>query len=127
MNIPQDLFYTKDHEWVRFENGIATIGITEFAQDELGDVVYVQMPEIGANTAQGEAFGSIEAVKAVADLYAPVSGEVVEINTDLEEKPETINNEPYQAGWIIKIKTSQWEADKANLLDPSAYTDLTSA
>ena len=104
MNIPEDLLYTKDHEWVRFEDGIATIGITEFAQGELGDVVFVQMPEIGAVTKQGDAFGSIEAVKAVADLYAPVSGEVVEINPDLEEKPETINSEPYASGWIIKSR-----------------------
>ena len=105
MNIPDNLRYTKDHEWVRFENGIATIGITEFAQGELGDVVFVQMPEIGAETKQGDAFGSIEAVKAVADLYAPVSGKVAEVNPELEEKPETINGEPYGSGWIIKIET----------------------
>ncbi|MBU0690703.1 glycine cleavage system protein GcvH [bacterium] len=127
MKIPTDLLYTKDHEWVRFNDGIATVGITDFAQGELGDVVFVQMPEIGSATSQGDAFGSIEAVKAVADLYAPVSGEVVEVNSTLEEKPETINSEPYQSGWIIKIKASNWEADKANLLDVAAYTDLTSA
>ncbi len=127
MIIPEDLLYTKDHEWIRFEDGIATIGITEFAQGELGDVVFVQMPEIGSDTSKGDAFGTIEAVKAVADLYSPVSGEVVEANPALEEKPETINSEPYESGWIIKIKASNWAADKADLLDPSAYTELTTA
>jgi glycine cleavage system H protein len=127
MNIPKDLLYTKDHEWVRFADGIATIGVTDFAQGELGDVVFVQLPEIGSETSQGEAFGTIEAVKAVADMYAPVSGEVVEVNNGLEENPETINSEPYQSGWIIKIKASNWNADKAHLLDPSAYNELTSA
>jgi glycine cleavage system H protein len=127
MNIPKDLLYTKDHEWVRVDNGIATVGITEFAQGELGDVVFIQLPDAGATTTQGEAFGTIEAVKAVADLYAPVSGEVIEINSMLLEKPETINSEPYGSGWIIKIKTTNWTADKAALLDPSAYQDLTSA
>jgi len=127
MNIPEDLLYTKDHEWVRFEDGIATIGITEFAQGELGDVVFVQLPGVGAMTAQGDAFGSIEAVKAVADLNSPISGEVVEINAELDEKPETINSEPYESGWIIKLKTSNWDSDKANLMNAAAYTDLTSA
>jgi glycine cleavage system H protein len=127
MNIPKDLLYTKDHEWVRVDNGIATIGITEFAQGELGDVVFVQLPDVGSSTKHGEAFGTIEAVKAVADLYAPVSGEVIEANSILSEKPETINSEPYGSGWIIKVKTSNWASDKADLLDPSAYQDLTSA
>jgi glycine cleavage system H protein len=127
MNIPKDLLYTKDHEWVRVDNGIATVGITEFAQGELGDVVFVQLPDVGSATKYGEAFGTIEAVKAVADLYAPVSGEVIEVNLILSEKPETINSEPYGSGWIIKVKTSNWASDKADLLDPSAYQDLTSA
>ena len=125
MNIPNDLLYTKDHEWVRFKDGIVTIGITDFAQGELGDVVFVQLPEIGSETSQGDTFGTIEAVKAVADMYAPVSGEVVEVNSILEEKPETMNNEPYESGWIIKIKTSNWDTEKADLLDASAYSDLT--
>jgi glycine cleavage system H protein len=127
MNIPKDLLYTKDHEWVRVDNGIATIGITEFAQGELGDVVFVKLPDVGSTTLQGEAFGTIEAVKAVSDLYAPVSGEVVEINSILQEKPETINGEPFGSGWIIKIKISNWTTEKNALLDPSAYQDLTSA
>jgi len=127
MNIPKDLLYTKDHEWVRVDNGTATVGITEFASGELGDVVFVQLPDVGSFTTQGKAFGTIEAVKAVADLYAPVSGEVVEVNTALQENPETINSEPFGAGWIIKIKTSNWSAEKSALLDPSAYQDLTTA
>jgi glycine cleavage system H protein len=127
MNIPQDLLYTKDHEWVRIEGGLATVGITDFAQGELGDVVFVQLPEAGTKIDQGQAFGTIEAVKAVADIYAPLSGEVTEVNTLLTDKPETMNQDPYGVGWIAKIKLSKQETEKPNLLSPAAYADLTSA
>lgn len=127
MNIPQDLLYTKDHEWVRVNGDTATVGVTDFAQGELGDVVFVQLPEVGKSVSQGEAFGTIEAVKAVADVYSPVTGKVSDVNTALTEKPETMNQDPYGAGWIVKIKISNFQVDKAHLLDPAAYADLTSA
>ena len=127
MNVPGDLLYTKDHEWIKVEKGLAIVGITEFAQGELGDVVFVQLPSIGQSAKQGEAFGTIEAVKAVADLYAPISGEIVEVNTVLNDAPETINREPYGAGWIVKIKPSNLDAEAKPLLNPAAYTDHTSA
>jgi len=127
MNIPSDLLYTKDHEWVKIDGDTATVGITDFAQGELGDVVFVQLPETGSQAKQGDAFGTIEAVKAVADLYAPVSGEIVDTNQTLEENPEAINNSPYEDGWIIRIKVNNLDADKSTLLDAAAYTELTSA
>lgn len=127
MNIPQELLYTKDHEWVRLSGDVATIGVTDFAQGELGDVVFVQLPNAGKRVSQGEPVGTIEAVKAVSDIYSPVSGEVIEINSTLTDKPETMNQDPYGAGWVVKIKASNFQADKTHLLDPSAYADLTSA
>ena len=127
MNIPQELLYTKDHEWVRLNGDTATVGVTDFAQGELGDVVFVQLPNTGRRVTQGEAFGTIEAVKAVADIYSPVSGEITEVNSTLTEKPESMNQDPYGAGWVVKIKTSDIQADKSHLLDPAAYADLTSA
>jgi glycine cleavage system H protein len=98
------LKYTKDHEWVRIENEIVSIGITDYAQDQLGDVVYVELPEVGAEITQFEVCGTIESVKTVSDLYAPVSGEVLKINDTLDDTPELINNEPYGAGWILEVK-----------------------
>jgi glycine cleavage system H protein len=127
MNIPQDLLYTKDHEWVRLNGDLATIGVTDFAQGELGDVVFVQLPDKGTKVEQGKSFGTIEAVKAVADIYAPLSGEVVEVNGGLADKPETMNSDPYGDGWIVKVKVSNLAAEKAHLLDAAKYTDLTSA
>lgn len=127
MNIPQGLLYTKDHEWVKLDGDVATVGITDFAQGELGDVVFVQLPDVGKRVAQGETFGTIEAVKAVADIYSPVGGEVIEVNSVLIDTPETMNQEPYGAGWITKIKVSNFAADKAHLMDAAAYTDFTSA
>jgi len=106
MSIPIELLYTKNHEWVRIEGDIVTVGITEFAQGELGDVVFVQLPDVGSETSQGDAFGTIEAVKAVADLYAPLSGHVIAVNESLEASPEIINSSPYEDGWIIKIRAS---------------------
>ncbi len=127
MNIPQGLLYTKDHEWVKVDGDVATVGITDFAQGELGDVVFVQLPDTGKRVSQGEAFGTIEAVKAVADIYSPVGGEVTAVNAVLTEKPETMNQDPYGAGWVAKIKVSNLAADKAQLMDAAAYTDFTSA
>ncbi|MDD5087393.1 MAG: glycine cleavage system protein GcvH [bacterium] len=127
MNIPQELLYTKDHEWIRIEGDTAIVGVTDFAQGELGDVVFVQLPEVGAKIEQEKAFGTIEAVKAVADVYAPLSGEVIAVNSELNDHPELMNQDPYGKGWIAKIKASKLAAEKARLLNPSAYADLTSA
>jgi glycine cleavage system H protein len=117
MAVPQELQYTKTHEWVRIEEGVATIGITDHAQDELGDVVFVELPETGATLEAGDSFGAVESVKAVSDLYTPVGGEVVEVNGSLEDSPEKINEDPYGEGWILKIQTS----DEADLLSASDY------
>ncbi len=122
MKVPKDLLYTEEHEWVLVDEGIATIGITDYAQSELGDVVFVEMPSVGTTVKQMEPFGTIEAVKAVSDLFAPVSGEVVEINEMLSNKPETINKDPYGDGWIIKVKLSD-AAELENLLSADAYKD----
>jgi len=112
MNIPSELLYTKDHEWVKIEGDIATVGVTDFAQGELGDIVYVEIETEGENLEAGEVFGTVEAVKTVSDLFMPVSGEVIEINEDLEGTPEVVNSDPYGKGWMIKIKIS----DKGDLL-----------
>lgn len=117
MNIPEDLQYTKSHEWVRIEGDTATIGITDHAQDELGDIVFVELPEEGDAFDAGESFGTVESVKAVSDLYAPVGGEVVEVNSALEDAPENINEDPYGEGWIVKLRTT----DEADLLSPEEY------
>ena len=120
MAVPQDLQYTKSHEWVRVESGVATVGITEHAQDELGDVVFVELPEQGATLAAGDSFGAVESVKAVSDLYAPVGGEGVEVNGMLEDSPEKINEDPYGEGWILKLRIS----DEADLLSAADYERL---
>ena len=112
MNIPSELLYTKDHEWVKIEGDIATVGVTDFAQGELGDIVYVEIETEGETIDAGEVFGTVEAVKTVSDLFMPVSGEVVEVNTDLEGNPEVVNSDPYGDGWMIKIKVQ----DKGDLL-----------
>ena len=117
MNIPEDLQYTNSHEWVRIEGDTATIGITDHAQDELGDVVFIELPGEGDIFDAGESFGTVESVKAVSDLYAPVGGEVVEVNTSLEDAPEKINEDPYGEGWMVKLRT----ADEADLLSPEEY------
>lgn len=106
MNIPSDLKYTKDHEWVKIEGDIATVGVTDFAQGELGDIVYVEIETEGETIETGEVFGTVEAVKTVSDLFMPVSGEVIEVNTGLEANPEVVNSDPYGEGWMIKIKIS---------------------
>ena len=106
MSVPGELQYTKTHEWVRIEGETATVGITEHAQDELGDVVFVELPEGGRTLDAGEAFGAVESVKAVSDLYAPIAGEVVEVNESLGDNPEKINEDPYGEGWILKLRVS---------------------
>lgn len=120
MNFPAELKYTKDHEWIRLEGDIATVGITEFAQGELGDIVYVEVETIGKELEAGEIFGTVEAVKTVSDLYLPVKGTVLELNAALAGSPEAINNDPYGAGWMIKMKVSD-PADVAALMDAAAY------
>jgi glycine cleavage system H protein len=123
MNIPAELKYTKDHEWVRIEGDIATVGITEFAQSELGDIVYVEIETVGETIAQEEIFGSIEAVKTVSDLFMPISGEILEFNEELDGNPELVNSDPYGAGWMVKVKISN--ADEIqNLLDAETYKSL---
>jgi glycine cleavage system H protein len=117
LTIPEDLQYTKSHEWVLIEGDTVTIGITDHAQDELGDVVFVELPDEGATFDAGESFGTVESVKAVSDLYTPVGGEVVEVNSTLEDAPENINEDPYGEGWIVKLRTT----DEADLLSPEEY------
>ena len=117
MSIPDDLQYTKSHEWVRAEDGTVTIGITDHAQEELGDVVFVELPDVGDTIGSGDSFGTVESVKAVSDLYTPVGGEVVEVNSSLEDAPEKINDDPYGEGWIVKLSTSE----EADLLSPEEY------
>ena len=119
MSIPEELQYTKTHEWIRREGDTATIGITDHAQDELGDVVFIELPDEGATFSAGDSFGVIESVKAVSDLYAPVGGEVVEVNEALNDAPEKVNEDPYGDGWMIKLRTS----DEANFLSAEEYED----
>lgn len=123
MNIPAELKYTKDHEWVKIDGDTATIGITDFAQGELGDIVYVDVDTLDDTVAEGEVFGSVEAVKTVSDLFMPVSGEVVEFNEALEDEPELVNSDPYGAGWMIKVAVSD-ASELDNLLDSEAYLEL---
>ena len=103
MNIPSDLLYTKDHEWIKIENGIATVGITDYAQGELGDIIFIELPEIGDSVHAKDSIGTIEAVKTVADIYSPMNGEISEVNINLEDNPDSINTDPYGSGWIIKL------------------------
>jgi glycine cleavage system H protein len=117
LSVPQDLQYTRSHEWVRTEGDTATVGISDHAQDELGDVVFVELPDEGATFDAGESFGTVESVKAVSDVYAPVGGEVVEVNSSLEDAPEKINDDPYGEGWLVKLRTS----GEADLLSPEEY------
>jgi glycine cleavage system H protein len=120
MNIPSDLRYTRDHEWVRIEGEIATVGITDFAQGELGDIVFVEVGTVGDTVDAGEVFGTIEAVKTVSDLYMPVSGEVLEFNSALDGTPDAVNNDPYGTGWIVRVRLAAG-ADTGELLDAAGY------
>ena len=120
---PSDLKYTRDHEWVRIEGDRARVGITDYAQKQLGDVVYLELPEVGRTLNQGEVFGTIESVKAVSELYSPVAGEVVEVNSAVSQRPESVNTNPHDT-WMIVLKVAN-ESETAALLDSAAYTDLT--
>lgn len=120
MNIPDDLKYTKEHEWVKVEGNVATIGVTDYAQGELGDIVYVEMPAVGEEIAKDGAFGVLESVKAVSDCYTPISGKVTEINNVLTENPETVNEDCYGDGWIIKVELSN-PSEANDLMDHNAY------
>ncbi len=120
MEFPEDLMYTEEHEWVQIEGDLAIIGVTDFAQDQLGDVVFVELPEVGTMLKEGKPFGVVESVKAVSDVYAPLSGEVVEINEELPEAPEVINTPPYEDGWMIKIHFSD-PSQLDGLMDADAY------
>jgi len=123
VNVPEELKYTKEHEWLKAEEGVVTIGITDYAQSELGDIVFVELPQVGDAVSQGEPFGTIEAVKTVADLFSPVSGEVSELNPKIEEDPAVMNKDPYGEGWMMKIKMS--DASQADsLLSPTDYRAL---
>jgi glycine cleavage system H protein len=123
MNFPDNLKYTKDHEWIRVEGQFGCVGITDYAQGELGDVVFVELPAGGTKVDQGKSFGTIEAVKAVSDIYAPVSGEVVETNKEVQSGPELVNKDPYGKGWMVKVKITN-PGELANLLDVEAYKKL---
>ena len=123
MSVPQDMFYTKTHEWVSLENGIATIGITDFAQSQLSDLTFVELPDVGAAFGAGDEAAVVESVKAAADVYAPIAGEVVEVNGELEDSPELINKDAFGDGWLFKLKVVN-ESDVDSLLDPESYEDL---
>ncbi len=124
MLIPDNLFYTKTHEWVKLEDGIATVGITDFAQGELGDIIYFELPDEGMEVTQYDPFGTIEAVKTVADLLAPFSGKIVEVNSNLEDSPESVNEDPFGSGWIVKIEILD-EKEKEQLNSADEYERLT--
>lgn len=126
MNFPSDLKYTKDHEWVKVDGEVATIGITDFAQSELGDIVFVEIETEGEELDIEEVFGSVEAVKTVSDLFMPVSGEVMEMNTNIEQNPELVNEDPYDEGWMIKIRMSN-PSEVDSLLDVDAYKETVGA
>ncbi len=123
MNIPAELKYTKDHEWVKIEGDTAIVGITDFAQSELGDIVFVDVESVDEELNVGDVFGSVEAVKTVSDLYLPVSGKVIEFNEDLESEPELVNTDPYGKGWIIKLKIAN-DADQSELLSAEQYQEV---
>lgn len=123
MNIPQDLKYTKDHEWVKIDGDVATVGITDFAQGELGDIVYVEVETVDETLDREEVFGTVEAVKTVSDLFSPLSGEIIEFNESLEDEPEKVNTDPYGEGWMVKIKFSD-TAELEDLLSAEEYTKI---
>lgn len=120
MSLPQDLKYSEDHEWIKVEGNTVTIGITDFAQSELGDIVFVELPEVGDDISTGDSFGSVESVKTVSELYAPVSGSIVAVNEELEDSPELVNESPYEGAWMLKVELSD-ESELDNLLDAAGY------
>jgi len=123
LNLPDDLRYAKDHEWTRLEGDKVKIGIDDYAQDQLGDIVFVELPEVGATFSKGEEFGTVESVKAVSELFMPIGGEILAINTALEETPEHVNNSPYDEGWMIEIKPND-VAEMDTLMDKEAYIKM---
>jgi glycine cleavage system H protein len=123
MNIPQELKYTKDHEWVRIEGDVATVGVTDFAQGELGDIVYVEVETVGETLDREEVFGTVEAVKTVSDLFLPLSGEILEFNESLEDAPEKVNSDPYGEGWMVKIRFTE-EGEVSDLLSAEEYKEV---
>ena len=126
MEFPDELKYTEEHEWLLVEDELVTVGITDFAQDSLGDIVFVELPEVGTMLVAGKPFGVVESVKAVSDVYAPISGEVIEVNEELPDSPETLNTSPYEDGWMIKIKPSDL-SQLQDLLDADDYADFVEA
>lgn len=124
MDFPKDLRYTAEHEWIRQDGDLVVIGITDHAQHELGDVVYVELPEVGSQVTQGSPFGVIESVKAASDLFAPLTGEVVAVNGDLESAPQLVNESPYGDGWILTVRPGRLDVEEPQLLDAEAYTQL---
>ena len=122
MEVPKELLYTLEHEWIRVDGKNAVIGITHFAQEQLGDIVFVELPEVGSQIEKESPFGVVESVKTVSDLYAPASGKIIKVNKELETNPEKVNNEPYDAGWIVEIELSD-EQGLESLLDPDAYNE----
>jgi len=125
MNLPTDIKYTQEHEWVKLDDKVAIIGITDYAQGELGDIVFVELPLIDEHFDKGESFGTVEAVKTVSDLYMPLSGKIIEVNEKLEDQPELINSDPYNDGWVIKLQLDSAE-DINNLIDSEKYKELIS-
>lgn len=122
MNLPDELRYTEEHEWIKVEGNTAIIGITDFAQSELGDIVFVELPEEGSDIQSGDVFGSVESVKTVSELYAPISGKVISVNGELEDTPEHVNEAAYEAGWMIKVEIAD-ESELANLLSAAQYQE----
>ncbi len=125
MEVRSELLYSEEHEWIKIDGNIITLGITDFAQDALTDIVYVELPEVGTIVESGEVVGNIESVKAVSEIFSPVSGEVVEVNRSLEEEPELVNTEPYDNGWIVKLQIDPGEVSQAQLLGEEEYLALT--
>ena len=123
MNVPENLKYSEDHEWIRMEGDVAFVGITDYAQSNLGDIVFIEVETLGEELDKGEAFGNVEAVKAVEELYLPIAGEVLEFNEELEDSPDLVNKDPYDKGWVVKIKIAD-PGELDDLLDSKAYTDL---
>ncbi len=125
-NVPEDLHYSKDHEWIRVEGDVGTIGITDHAQNSLGDVVYVELPKVGESFAAHESFGSVESVKAVSEIFTPVGGEITEVNESLQDEPEKVNTDPYGEGWMIRVRMSN-PGEVDSLLNAAEYEDFTKA
>ena len=124
MNIPEELCYTKEHEWARMEDGLCVVGITDFAQGELGDIVYVELPEPGTQVDMMGEFGVVESVKTASDLYAPIAGEIVAVNENLADSPELVNDSPYDEGWMLKLRPTNLDEDWATLLDAADYAEV---